>query len=151
MLGERFQVRTTVDEKGRLALPARLRHKLRDAGIHGLVLTTFDGSLKLYPPEYFRDRVEAPIAEMDPFDPRVQILHHAILAGATDCPVDKQGRLRVPVELREDAGFDVGSEVVLLSMLNWVEVFEKQAWAERREFARTHRGRARAEVLAGGS
>ncbi len=146
MLGERCQVTTTVDDKGRIALPARLRHKLRDAGIHGLVLTTFDGSLKLYPPGYFRERVEAPIAAMDPFDPKVQILHHAILAGATDTSVDRQGRLRIPVELREDAGFDIGSEVVLISMLEWVEVFEKQAWKKRRSFARAHRDKAREDL-----
>ncbi len=151
MLGERCQVTTTVDDKGRIALPARLRHKLRDAGIHGLVLTTFDGSLKLYPPGYFRERVESPIAGMDPFDPQVQILHHAILAGATDCHVDKQGRLRIPAELREDAGFDIGSEVVVISMLEWIEVFEKQAWKDRRTHARAHRDKARAEVLGSGS
>ncbi|GEM_PF-994839 len=151
MLGERCQVTTTVDDKGRIALPARLRHKLRDAGINGLVLATFDGSLKLYPPGYFRERVEAPIAGMDPFDPQVQILHHAILAGASDCAVDKQGRLRIPVELRDEAGFGVGSEVVLISMLDWIEVFDKKAWIERRRFARAHRNKARAEVLGGGS
>jgi MraZ protein len=139
-----------LDGKGRIALPARLRHKLRDAGIHGLVLTTFDGSLKLYPPEYFRAHVEEPIARMDPFDAQVQILHHAILAGATDCPVDKQGRLRIPAELREEAGLEAGCEVVLISMLDWIEIFEKRAWQERRAFARTHRNRARAEVLGTG-
>lgn len=151
MLGERCQVTTTLDDKGRLALPARLRHKLRDAGINGLVLATIDGSLKLYLPGFFRERVEAPIAEMDPFDPETQILHHAILAGATDCPVDKQGRLRVPAALQDEAGFGPGSEVILHSILDWVEVFSVEAWAERRTFARSQRDRVRAEKLGSGS
>ncbi len=148
MLQERCQVTTTVDDKGRIALPARLRHKLRDAGIHGLVLTYFDGSLKMYLPGYFRDQVEAPIALRDPFDPQVQILHHAILAGASDCNVDKQGRVRIPKDVRSESGLGEGTEVVLVSILDWIELFPKKAWEARRSFALEHRDRVRAQLAA---
>ncbi len=150
MLDERCQVTTTVDDKGRIALPAKLRHKLRDAGIHGLVLTYFDGSLKMYLPGYFRDRVEGPIAERDPFDPHVQILHHGILGGAADCNVDRQGRVRLPKDIREEAGLACGDEVTLVSILDWLELFSKAAWKARRTFALEHRDRARAQLRGAG-
>ncbi len=137
MLGERCQVRFKLDDKGRMGLPARLKHKLKDAGINALVLTYFDGGIKAYTPAWFAKRIEEPIAARDPFDPDVQVLHHAVLADAEDCAVDGQGRLRIPARLREECGLE--GECVLISILDWIEVWPADAWEARRGEARDAR------------
>ena len=139
MLGERCQVTIKLDEKGRVALPARLRRKLKEAGINAVVLTFFDGGIRGFSPTHFVERIEGPIAERDPFDPETQLLHHAVLAGAEDCPVDGQGRIRLPARLREECGLD--SEAILISMLDWIEIWPPERWEARRKQALEARAR----------
>lgn len=137
MLRERCQVTIKLDDKGRIALPARLRRKLKEAGINAVVLTFFDGGIRGFSPAHFVDRIERPIAERDPFDPETQLLHHAVLAGSEDCPVDSQGRIRLPPRLREEC--ELGTEVVLISILDWIEIWPPARWEARRRQALAQR------------
>ena len=138
MLGERCQVEIKLDAKGRIALPARMRKRLQDEGIKKLVLTFYDGGIRAFLEEDFRTLVEDPVRQLDPFDPEAQDLHHTVLAGAEDCPVDSQGRLRIPAHLRDEAG--ITRDIVLHSILDWLEIWDLQAWRARKAEAR--RGRA---------
>ena len=54
------------------------------------------------------------------------------LAGATNCEVDKQGRILLPANLREFAGLE--KEVVLVGMLNRVEIWNKFKWVEENTY-----------------
>jgi MraZ protein len=137
MLRERCQLTIKLDDKGRIALPARLRRKLKEAGINAVVLTFFDGGIRGFSPAHFVDRIERPIAERDPFDPETQLLHHAVLAGSEDCPVDSQGRIRLPPRLREEC--ELGTEVVLISILDWIEIWPPARWEARRRQALAQR------------
>ncbi len=130
MLGERCQVDVKLDDKGRLALPARLRKRLKDEGIGALVLTYYDGAIRGFTPQYFEERIESRIGDMDPLAPGAQELHHAILAVAVDCNVDSQGRMRIPTHLRREAGLD--REIVLHTVLHWVEIWDRERWLARR-------------------
>ncbi len=143
MLGERCQVTIKLDEKGRVALPARLRRKLKESGVNAVVLTFFDGGIRGFAPNHFVERIEGPIAQRDPFDPETQLLHHAVLAGAEDCSIDSQGRVRLPTRLREECG--LGSEAILISMLDWIEIWPPERWEARRKQALE----ARAKRLSG--
>ena len=140
MLGERCQVELKLDEKGRIALPARLRKRLRDAGINKLVLTFYDGGIRGFLPADFDRLVESPLRELDAFDPLAQDLHHTVLAGAEDCPVDRQGRLRLPPLLRGEAGLE--RDLVLHSILDWIEIWDRDRWRERLVAARAARAAA---------
>lgn len=140
MARERILANTTLDPKGRIALPAALRHKLQSDGVDTLVLTFFDGAIRAYPVAWFEEHIEGPIAARDPFDPQTQVLHHAVLAGAEDMPVDAQGRLRIPKRLQEEAGLT--SDVVVFSMLYWIEIWDARAWQDRRADALRQRARA---------
>jgi len=148
MLGERCQVEIKLDAKGRIALPARMRKRLQNEGIDKLVLTFFDGGIRAYLTSDFERLVEAPLRELDPFDPEAQDLHHLVLAGAEDCTVDAQGRVRIPPLLREEAGLAEG--VILHSILDWFELWDADAWrarlAEARAARAERRGRRPAEL-----
>ncbi len=141
MRTRRCQVTVKLDEKGRIALPARLRKDEDGGDVQGLVLTSYDGAIRAYSPEDFERCVEGPIRELDPFDPRSIELQHAFLACAEDCKVDSQGRMRIPEGLREEAG--LRREVVLHTMLEFIELWDAERWQERRRHVLASRRTAR--------
>lgn len=54
------------------------------------------------------------------------------VAGATNCELDKQGRILVPQTLREFAGLE--KDVVLTGNLNRIEVWSKEKWSENCDY-----------------
>ena len=54
------------------------------------------------------------------------------VAGATNCELDKQGRILVPQTLREFAGLE--KDVVLTGNLNRIEVWSKEKWSENYDY-----------------
>ena len=127
MLGERFQLTSSLDSKGRLALPARLRTQMVEASIDELVLTCVDGGVRAFTPEDFATRIEGPYVDADPFDPDAQAYFYAVLADAETCKVDGQGRIRIPTRLREQAG--LVKAVKVLSILRWLEIWNPSNFA----------------------
>ena len=133
MFGEYCQVRSTLDAKGRLGLPAKLRHAIGSEGIDVLVLNCVDGAIRAFTPGYFRDRVEGPFRERSPFDPEAQSYYYTVLADAESCNIDGQGRIRIPQRLQELAGLD--RECVVVSIMDWVEIWNPEQWEEARKRA----------------
>jgi len=129
MLKVRCQAQATVDDKGRLALPAPLRHALQLAAEPRLVITLMEGALWGWTPTDFEEKVEAPILARDQFATGVRDFVHSVVAPAQDVEVDGQGRIRLPPLLREQAG--IGRDVVIHSLLDRVEIWDKTAWEER--------------------
>ena len=126
MLRVRCQAAATLDDKGRLALPAVLRRAFALHDVDGLVLTFHEGAIWAWTPDVFEATIERPLSEQDPFNPNVLQFTHAILAPAQDVDVDKQGRIRVPPLLRELAGLQ--REVVVNSLGNRIEIWDKASW-----------------------
>lgn len=129
MLKVRCQANATLDAKGRVALPSPLRRALDDAGIRSLVLTFSSGAIWGMDPDTFEEIVEQPMMKVDPFAQASLDFAHAMLAPAQDVEIDGQGRVRVPPPLRDLAGLD--REVVINSLLNRVEIWDKARWDDR--------------------
>lgn len=129
MLKVRCQAHATVDDKGRLALPAPLRRALAEAGEDKLVLTLMRGAIWGWTPHDFEESVERPMQTRDLFADDVTDFAHALLAPAQDVEVDGQGRIRVPQLLRDLARIE--RDVVVNSLLNRLEIWDKTAWEER--------------------
>jgi MraZ protein len=115
----------TLDGKGRLVLPSKLRSKL--PGVNGY-LTPHDGCLGFYPADAFeslltriRDRVRA--GELDP------TALVGIASAAEDVELDAQGRIGLPPRLRAFAGLE--SEVVVAGVMDHIEIWNSTRWAER--------------------
>lgn len=139
MLKVRCQVHGTVDAKGRLALPAPLRRALGELGEDQLVFAFYKGAVWGWTPREFEDRVERPQLEVDPFSDQAMVFAHSVLATAQNVEVDKQGRVRLPSPLRERAGLD--KDVVVNSLLNRVEIWDRQAWEDRFSTSLDHMSR----------
>ena len=114
----------TLDAKGRLIIPSRVRELLGEE----FVLTRgLDGCLSIYPMDEwvaFEEKLRAlPLTNKD-----ARTFSRFFVAGATTCQLDKQGRILVPQTLRQFAGLD--KDVVLTGNLNRIEVWSKEKWSE---------------------
>ena len=59
--------------------------------------------------------------------------------------MDPQGRLRIPNRLRQDAGLD--RECVLISVMQWIELWDPARWEATRQQAIHEYARARQQAL----
>src|SRR3954463_6696400 len=112
----------TIDDKNRLAIPARFRTELAT----GLYVTKgVDRCLYLLTAEAWAqlaDRIRAlPSMQAD-----ARRLQRHFFAGADHLVPDKLGRIIIPANLREYAG--LGGEIVIAGVNSRVELWDKAAW-----------------------
>ncbi len=119
----------TIDAKGRLSVPSRFRDVLLSKSDDRIVITNFviDGSrcLDVYPIDEWI-RFEEEIKKKPRFERHMVLFQNYYLGGASECIVDKQGRILVPPLLRQYAGLK--RDVVLVSALDKFRVWDKEAW-----------------------
>lgn len=117
----------TIDEKGRLTIPAKFRGLLAA----GLVVTRgFDQNLMLFPLEGWKELANR-IAERPLSDEDMRAFRRRVFSGAVDLVPDRQGRILMPPYLRDFA--ELGGEVVIAGMFNYLEVWSAEAWQSVRE------------------
>ena len=117
----------TIDEKGRLAVPARFRDDLEG----GLVVTRgIDRCLAIYPMKAWK-RLAKKVDALPMTDRRARAFRRRVFANASDLIPDKQGRVLIPPRLREYAGLD--GEAVITGLSSHVEVWNPDSWSEERE------------------
>ena len=112
-----------LDEKGRLFLPAKFRDRLEA----GLVVTKGqERCLFVYPADTF-ESIAAEMQKGPTSSKAVRDYIRVFLAGAHDEVPDRQGRLTVPVPLRQYAGLT--RDCTVIGTGNRVEVWDSAAWA----------------------
>ena len=113
----------SLDAKGRLFIPARLRDEL---GNEFYVTVSPESCLCAYSAENWQ-RFSDKIAQMSYADQqRMRILH----ALAARCELDSQGRVLLPQQLRDYAG--LVKNVTVLGANNHAELWDSNKWAEKR-------------------
>ncbi len=125
MLGVRGQFHLTVDGKGRLSLPAKLRDALKAQAETGLILTNYKGGLWGYVEKDW-ERYERALMDVSPFEQESILFTRAFIAGASECELDRQGRILIPQYLRKYAGIE--REVVLISVVDRLEIWSRERW-----------------------
>jgi MraZ protein len=118
----------SIDPKGRASIPARFREVLVGAyGDERVVVTkNLEDGLTAYPfPvwEQIRERVEK-----SPPSPNKAAMVRVILAPATECAFDKQGRIQIPQALRSFAGLE--KEIVVVGLIDKIELHSQVRYAE---------------------
>ncbi len=123
----RFRSRSehTIDGKGRLNIPTRFREVLRRQHDNRLIVTNWHKCLKAYPEEIW-EGIEATLLSQGKKQQGMDSFIRYVISGVSNCPVDKQGRIRLPATLRVD--FAIKREVVLNGMLDHFEIWNKAAW-----------------------
>ncbi|MGW8317876.1 MAG: division/cell wall cluster transcriptional repressor MraZ [Candidatus Promineifilaceae bacterium] len=116
----------TIDDKGRLTIPAKFRGELAV----GLVVTRgFDQNLMIFPLDGWQEMAER-VLERPLGDESVRTFRRRVFSGAVDLVPDRQGRIVLPTYLREFA--DIDGEVVVAGMYNYIEVWSIRAWTSVR-------------------
>ncbi len=111
-----------IDDKGRVPIPPRFRQELKD----GLVLTRgVEKCIVAYPrPEWKKLAATLTTTSLTPS--KLRRLKRAIFATAFVLPIDRQGRVALPVPLREYA--DIRDEVTIAGANTYLELWNKEQW-----------------------
>ncbi len=117
----------TVDAKGRLSIPVKFRDLLGETGDTRLVVTTYDGCLIAYPYAEWKI-LEERIAGLSEFKQETRAFLRFFYSSATDCPIDRLGRVLIPQPLREYAKLE--KEVMLVGAFKQFEIWSKPTWDE---------------------
>jgi len=119
----------SLDDKGRLAVPARFRPELGQ----GLVLTRgLDRCLFVWPLTEWRVVAEK-LGRLSMMHGEARRLQRLLFAGAVDTQLDRLGRVLVPSFLRGYAGLQ--DAVVVAGVLNRIEIWDREQWAAERAAA----------------
>jgi len=110
----------TLDAKGRLFIPAKLREQLGDSFV---VTKGLDGCLFLYPQKAW-DELEQKIRQLPMSKSRG--LQRFFLSSAADVTVDRQGRIVIPTTLRSYANLE--RDVVVIGVGERAELWDARRW-----------------------
>ena len=117
----------TIDDKGRLTIPARFRGELAT----GVVVTRgFDQNLMAFSLIEW-ENLAAKIANQPLSSESVRAFRRWVFSGAVDLNPDRQGRILLPQYLRDFA--NINGEVVIAGMFNYMEIWNQDAWQLVRE------------------
>ena len=117
----------TIDAKGRLSMPSKLR---RDMGEAFIVTKGLDGCLFAFSQEEWKN-FETKLKSLPLSDKNARNFVRFFLAGATECEIDKQGRFLIPSNLRTAAKLE--KEAVIIGVGTRLEIWNKDAWASKDE------------------
>ncbi|NPV26568.1 MAG: division/cell wall cluster transcriptional repressor MraZ [Firmicutes bacterium] len=112
----------SIDPKGRLIIPARFREALGDRFI---ATKGLDNCLFLYPLSEWQV-IEEKLKTLPFTKADARAFVRFFFSGATECEVDKQGRILLPGNLREFARIE--RDVVIIGVSTRVEVWSKEEW-----------------------
>lgn len=115
----------TLDEKGRLTLPAKYRDELATAYLTSEV----DRCLALWPPEQFAQRARE-VREQARRDAASNDRAAYFFAGAEEVSPDKAGRISIPPPLRNFAGLK--GSVVLTGFMDHLQIRAAGTWQEKK-------------------
>lgn len=113
-----------IDDKGRMIIPSRFRKEL---GSTFVVTRGMDGCLFIYPFSEW-ERLEQKLKSL-PFTKKdTRAFTRFFFSGASECELDKQGRVRIPANLRAYAKLE--KECVIIGVSTRVEVWSKPLWKD---------------------
>lgn len=124
----------TLDDKGRLRVPSKLRECISQSPSDPLIITQgLDQCLFVYPLEEWKSIV-VKLAEPSFTKSNSRRFNRMFFAGASECPIDNAGRIAVPQVLRDYAG--ILREVIIIGVYNRIEIWAKEVWESYRDESR---------------
>jgi MraZ protein len=111
-----------LDAKGRLAIPARFRDRMK-AG--AMLVRGVETCLYLYPMETWEEKARA-LEHLNLTDVQRRMIERRFFSRATECELDAQGRIIVPVEFRRYAS--LAGETMVVGARDRVEIWQRAAW-----------------------
>jgi MraZ protein len=120
------EFRVSLDDKGRLIIPAKLR-----AAIPGnlLIMTRgIDRCLWLFLPDEWKALSSSLMEAASPFQKKARLLQRRIIAPAVEVELDKLGRLNISPALIDAAGLE--KEAVILGITKYLEIWDFETYQQ---------------------
>jgi len=115
-----------IDEKGRLPIPPKFRRELRD----GVILAPgVEKCITAYPVTEWKKLATA-LTSASLSRSKLRRLNRALFAAAFILNIDGQGRIALPIPLREHAGIE--NDVIVAGVNNYFELWDKDQWQEEK-------------------
>lgn len=122
----------TVDSKGRMFIPAKIRD---DLGKRVYITKSLDEScLSGYTPEQF-GYIREQLSQLSGTDPIVRKMKREILGEAILCDMDAQGRVSITEELWKEINVKNNDDVYVIYLFDKFEIWSKAAYDLEREAA----------------
>jgi len=114
-----------MDDKGRITIPPRYREILKERQEQHLIVTNLDGYLIAFPQREW-EVIEQRLGQLSLLNKKFRSFQRFFVSGASECPIDRQGRILVPPSLREYAQLD--KDVVLAGAVRCFEIWDRRSW-----------------------
>lgn len=118
------QFEHTIDEKNRVAIPAKFRKTLKGSAV---ITKGLDGCLFLFPKEKF-DKMASGIGELPLSKSSARLYGRLMLASAAEVDFDNQGRIVMPAYLKTYA--KITKDTFILGIYDRVEIWDKKIWQD---------------------
>jgi MraZ protein len=124
----------SLDEKGRLIIPARIRDAMKQGGVTAFMITRgLDECLFLFSLQEWQKYVET-LDSIPLVKGKARSFMRMFFSAAAECSLDKQGRIFIPPNLREHATIE--KDVVIIGVRNRIEIWAKSKWEKFSKEAR---------------
>jgi MraZ protein len=123
------EYRNTIDEKGRILIPSRLRSSI--PGNELIITRSIEKSLWMMLPDMWtklKNQIMSGPGAM--FNAKNRILQRRIIAPAQLCEIDKAGRINIPPLLRDSVQLQLREEAVILGIETYLELWNTEAYEE---------------------
>ena len=127
------EYRNTLDEKGRVSFPAKLRSVLQQNEL--MVTQGLDHCLMLFTTDEWTSLTEKITKSASIFDSQKRIVMRRFIGPAQKIEFDKSGRLSIPQSLRDFASLKFGEECVILGVDKYMELWDAAEY--RKNFEET--------------
>lgn len=112
----------SIDDKGRLIMPAKFRDMLGD---NFMITKGLDSCLFVYPLSEWQN-LEAKLKNLPFTNKDARAFARFFFSGASECETDKQGRILIGSILRDYA--KISKDVVIIGVGTRIEIWSKEIW-----------------------
>jgi MraZ protein len=119
-----------IDDKGRVPIPPKFRRELRG----GVILAQgVEKCITLYPLAEWKKLADS-LTGSSVTQSKLRRLNRAIFATAFSLNMDGQGRIGLPISLRQHA--EIADEIIIAGANNYLELWNKEHWEEEKAISR---------------
>lgn len=124
MAGFKGQAAYSVDSKGRIAIPAKMRNALNPEAKSTFTITRgFEKCVFLYPMDYW-GTMEQEMQQLNQYQREARNFVRTILMWADEVALDAQGRISISKPLMEYAGISPGGSGLIIGALDHIEIWD---------------------------
>ena len=128
MAGFKGQAEHSIDAKGRVPVPAKMRPGIPDKA-RGIFVATRgpEQCIVLYPSTVWDDEFLPQLEQLNRHSRKAAILVRSYMMHAEESTMDGQGRVSLPKSLMEIVGLEPGGKAVMVGVMDRIEVWAPEA------------------------